>query len=58
MASTAVIAAESARRLLAQPPRPGVLNPAQAFDTADLLDTLIPHGYSWNVEAPAEPPAA
>ncbi|WP_261558216.1 saccharopine dehydrogenase family protein [Frankia tisae] len=56
--STAVIAVESVRRLLAQPPRPGVLTPAQAFDAADFLDTLIPHGYSWNVEAPAGSPAA
>ncbi|MCK9903653.1 hypothetical protein MXD63_26835 [Frankia sp. Cpl3] len=56
--STAVIAAEGVRRLLAQPPDPGVLTPAQAFDAADFLDALIPHVYSWNVEEPADSPAA
>ncbi|KPM52482.1 hypothetical protein CcI49_13720 [Frankia sp. CcI49] len=56
--STAVIVAEAVRRLLAQPPRAGVLSPAQAFDAASFLDFLVPHGYSWDVQTPADAPAA
>ncbi|MEO3806023.1 saccharopine dehydrogenase NADP-binding domain-containing protein [Nonomuraea sp. B1E8] len=52
--TTAVIAVESARRSIADPAKPGVLAPAQAFHPAAFLDFLIPHGVQWIIEdAPA-----
>ncbi|MEU1737452.1 saccharopine dehydrogenase NADP-binding domain-containing protein [Streptosporangium sp. NPDC020145] len=42
--TTAVIAVESARRLIADPAKPGVLAPAQAYHPNSFLDFLIPHG--------------
>lgn len=48
--TTAVIAVESARRLVADPAGPGVLAPAQAYDPAAFLDALAPHGIRWSVE--------
>lgn len=52
--TTAVIAVEGARRLIADPAAPGVLAPAQAYDPAGFLDFLAPHGIRWSVEdAPA-----
>ncbi|MGP3913886.1 hypothetical protein [Nonomuraea sp. 10N515B] len=51
---TAVIAVESARRLIAEPAKPGELAPAQAYHPTAFLDFLIPHGIQWIVEdAPA-----
>lgn len=47
--TTAVIAVEAARRLVADPPGPGVLVPAQAFDPADFLASLVPHGVDWTI---------
>ncbi|MGW0810334.1 saccharopine dehydrogenase family protein [Nonomuraea sp. NPDC002799] len=52
--TTAVIAVESARRLIADPAKPGVLAPAQAFEPTAFLDFLVPYGIQWTVEeAPA-----
>ncbi|WP_327587956.1 saccharopine dehydrogenase NADP-binding domain-containing protein [Nonomuraea sp. NBC_00507] len=52
--TTAVIAVESARRLIADPAKPGVLAPAQAYHPTAFLDFLIPHGIQWIIEdAPA-----
>ncbi|MDW5324905.1 saccharopine dehydrogenase family protein [Plantactinospora sp. KLBMP9567] len=45
--STAVIAVEAARRLVADGARPGVLAPAQAYDPRDFLDFLAPYGIRW-----------
>jgi hypothetical protein len=39
-----VIAVESARRLIVDPAKPGVLAPAQAYHPTAFLDLLIPHG--------------
>jgi short subunit dehydrogenase-like uncharacterized protein len=47
--TTAVIAVEAARRLAADSPKPGVLTPAQAYDPADFLNFLNPHGVTWTV---------
>ncbi|AVT29453.1 saccharopine dehydrogenase [Plantactinospora sp. BC1] len=47
--STAVIAVEAARRLVADGARPGVLAPAQAFDPRDFLACLAPHGIGWRI---------
>jgi hypothetical protein len=47
-------AVESARRLIADPAKPGALAPAQAYHSTAFLDFLIPHGIQWTVEdAPA-----
>ncbi|MER5755995.1 saccharopine dehydrogenase NADP-binding domain-containing protein [Streptomyces sp. NPDC002088] len=46
---TAVIAVEGARRLAAHGASPGVLTPAQAYDPADFLNFLVPHGVTWQV---------
>ncbi|MFJ2828424.1 saccharopine dehydrogenase family protein [Streptomyces sp. NPDC087263] len=46
---TAVIAVEGARRLAADGARAGVLSPAQAYDPADFLNFLAPHGVTWQV---------
>jgi short subunit dehydrogenase-like uncharacterized protein len=52
--TTAVIAVESAHRLIADPAKPGVLAPAQAYHPTAFLDFLIPHGIQWIIEdAPA-----
>lgn len=48
--STARIAVEAARRLADHGARPGILAPAHAFDPADFLNTLGPHGVRWTVE--------
>jgi short subunit dehydrogenase-like uncharacterized protein len=48
--TTAVIAVESARRLLADPAKPGVLAPAQAYQPTAFLDFLVPHGIRWIIE--------
>jgi short subunit dehydrogenase-like uncharacterized protein len=48
--TTAVIAAESACRLVADPAKPGVLAPAQAYDPTDFLNRLGPHGIHWTIE--------
>jgi short subunit dehydrogenase-like uncharacterized protein len=49
--TTAVVAVEGARRLVADGAAPGVLAPAQAFDPADFLDALAPRGVRWTVQA-------
>jgi short subunit dehydrogenase-like uncharacterized protein len=46
---TAVIAVEGARRLVTDGAPAGALTPAQAFDAADFLDALAPHGVTWQV---------
>lgn len=46
---TAVIAVEAVRRLVDDGASAGVLAAAQAFDPADFLDTLVPHGVAWRV---------
>jgi short subunit dehydrogenase-like uncharacterized protein len=48
--TTAVIAVEAAQRLAADPPKPGVLAPAQAYDPADFLNFLAPHAVTWTVD--------
>jgi short subunit dehydrogenase-like uncharacterized protein len=48
--TTAVIAAESALCLTAEPARPGVLAPAQAYDPAEFLNSLTAHGIHWTIE--------
>ncbi|GIH48340.1 Uncharacterized conserved protein [Microbispora rosea] len=52
--TTAVIAVESACRLVAEPVRAGVLAPALAFDSLAFLDRLARRGIRWSIE---EPPA-
>lgn len=58
--TTAIIAVEAARRLISDGAPAGVLAPAQAYDPADLLTFLTPHGVRWSVHAhkaqPAQPP--
>ncbi|WP_219825872.1 hypothetical protein [Nonomuraea typhae] len=52
--TTAVIAVESARRLIVGPAEPGVLAPAQACHPTAFLDFLVQHGIQWVIEeAPA-----
>lgn len=46
---TAVIAVDAARRLIADGATAGVLAPSEAFDAADFLDGLAPHGVRWRV---------
>lgn len=48
--TTAVIAVESARRLIADPAEPGVLAPAQAYHPTAFLDFLVPHGIQRTIE--------
>ncbi|MBE1533192.1 short subunit dehydrogenase-like uncharacterized protein [Actinomadura algeriensis] len=48
--TTAVIAVESVRRLIAAPAEPGVLAPAQAYHPTAFLDFLVPHGIQRTVE--------
>jgi short subunit dehydrogenase-like uncharacterized protein len=55
--TTAVIAVEAARRLVADSARPGVLAPAQAFDPASFLNFLAPHGIRWTITESDAPPA-
>lgn len=50
--TTAVIAVEAARRLVADGATPGVLAPAQAYDPTGFLDFLAPFGIRWSVSAP------
>lgn len=47
--TTAVIAAEAARRLVTNGGKPGVLAPAQAFDPTSFLNFLAPHGLQWAI---------
>ena len=47
--TTAVIAVEAAHRLASGGAKPGVFAPAQAFDAAEFLDFLAPHGVRWSV---------
>ncbi|SEG22634.1 Uncharacterized conserved protein [Nonomuraea solani] len=47
---TAVIAVESARRLITDPAKPGVLAPAEAYDPTAFLDSLLPHDVRWTIE--------
>jgi short subunit dehydrogenase-like uncharacterized protein len=47
--STAVIAVEAARRLVAERTGPGVLAPAQAYDPASFLAFLADHGITWSI---------
>lgn len=51
-ASSAVIAVEGLRRLVADGAPVGVLAPSQAFAPADFLDALAPTGLTWSVEGP------
>jgi short subunit dehydrogenase-like uncharacterized protein len=51
--TTAVIAVEAARRVIADGARPGVLTPAQAYDPASFLDFLAGHGIRWSIDSPA-----
>jgi short subunit dehydrogenase-like uncharacterized protein len=53
--TTAVIAVESARLLGAVRAPAGVRAPAQAFNPAGFLDSLAPHGVSWNIEVHEQP---
>ncbi|GAA4504295.1 saccharopine dehydrogenase NADP-binding domain-containing protein [Actinoallomurus oryzae] len=48
--STAVIAVESARRLVVDGAEPGVPAPAQAYDPTGFLDFLTGHGATWTLE--------
>ncbi|MWA03879.1 hypothetical protein F8568_026535 [Actinomadura sp. LD22] len=49
--TTAVLAVEGARRLVADGAPAGTRAPAEAFDPADLLGFLAAAGASWRVEA-------
>ncbi|MFI5683024.1 saccharopine dehydrogenase family protein [Streptomyces sp. NPDC051636] len=49
--TTAVIAVEAARRLVADPVPSGALAPAEVFDARDFLDYLVPHGLTWHVSS-------
>lgn len=53
--TTATIAVEAARRLVARPPKPGVLAAAQAFDPADFLDFLGSHELRWTIDTVDQP---
>ena len=55
--STAVIAVEAARRLVADGAKPGVLAPAQAYDPTSFLTFLAPHGISWTITVSNTPTA-
>jgi len=55
--TTAVIAVEAARRLVADGAAPGVLAPAQAYDPIDFLDFLTGHGIRWHISVPDTVPA-
>jgi len=54
--TTAVIAVEAARRLVADGAKPGVLAPAQGYDPTSFLDFLAPYGISWTIAVPDTPP--
>lgn len=47
--TTAVIAVQAAHLLAGGGAKAGVLAPAEAFDAADFLNFLAPHGVRWNV---------
>lgn len=47
--TTAVIAVEAARRLVADGAEPGVLAPAQGYDPISFLDFLRPSGIRWTI---------
>jgi short subunit dehydrogenase-like uncharacterized protein len=55
--TTAVVAVEAARRLVADGAKPDVLAPAQAYDPASFLDFLAPYGISWTISVSDTPPA-
>jgi short subunit dehydrogenase-like uncharacterized protein len=48
--TTAAIATEAARRLIADGAKPGVLAPAQAFEPAGFLNFLTAHGIRWSID--------
>jgi short subunit dehydrogenase-like uncharacterized protein len=48
--TTAVIAVESACRLISDRAKPGALAPAQAQHPAAFLDLLVLHGIQWSIE--------
>jgi hypothetical protein len=48
--TTGVIAVEAARRLVTDPPGPGVLAAAQAYDPSDFLNFLTPYGVTWTID--------
>jgi short subunit dehydrogenase-like uncharacterized protein len=50
--TTAVIAVEAARRLVADGAAHGVLAPAQAYDAASFLDFLGHHAITWAITDP------
>ncbi|EWM18680.1 trans-acting enoyl reductase family protein [Kutzneria sp. 744] len=52
--TTATIAVEAARRLIADDAKPGVLAPAQAFEAADFLSAV---GLSWSISPRPSPPS-
>ncbi|MEU0543717.1 saccharopine dehydrogenase NADP-binding domain-containing protein [Nocardia sp. NPDC005978] len=46
---SAIMAVEVAIRLAAGGIRPGALAPAEAFDPAEFLNSLVPHGITWSI---------
>ncbi|MGW7595160.1 saccharopine dehydrogenase family protein, partial [Streptomyces rubiginosohelvolus] len=50
--TTALIAVESARRLVADGAPAGVLAPSQAYSPADFLRFLGEHGAQWSIDGP------
>jgi hypothetical protein len=47
--TTAVIAVEAARRLVADGAKADVLAPSQAFDPESFMDVLSGHGMRWRI---------
>ncbi|MGW4242657.1 saccharopine dehydrogenase NADP-binding domain-containing protein [Nocardia sp. NPDC004722] len=47
-----LIAVEAAVRLANGTAKPGALAPAEAFDAEDFLNSLAPHGITWQITAP------
>ncbi|GAB2653477.1 saccharopine dehydrogenase NADP-binding domain-containing protein [Nocardia goodfellowii] len=48
---SALMAVEAAVRLADGTAKPGALAAAEAFDPADFLDALAPHGITWRIES-------
>ncbi|APA95339.1 saccharopine dehydrogenase NADP-binding domain-containing protein [Nocardia seriolae] len=46
---SALLAVEVATRLATNAPRPGALAPGEAFDAAEFLNSLAPHGIMWTI---------
>ncbi|MFI6868971.1 saccharopine dehydrogenase NADP-binding domain-containing protein [Nocardia sp. NPDC050406] len=46
---TALMAVEAATRLTTTPTKPGALSPAEAFTPTDFLNSLTPHGITWQI---------